>query len=62
MKDDSFKEFILDQLHDLDELEARSMFGGYGVYQGDISLASFSGAGSTLKPMQRAVLFTSRWA
>jgi DNA transformation protein len=33
MKSDSFKEFILDQLRDLDGLSTRSMFGGYGLYQ-----------------------------
>jgi DNA transformation protein len=33
MKDDSFKDFVLDQLSELDDLEARRMFGGYGVYQ-----------------------------
>ena len=32
-KDDSFKDFVLDQLTGLDDLEARRMFGGYGLYQ-----------------------------
>lgn len=36
MKDDSFKEFVLDQLHDLDRVTCRRMFGGYGLYQGKI--------------------------
>lgn len=36
MKDDSFKNFVLDQLEELPELECRSMFGGYGLYQGEI--------------------------
>ena len=31
--DDSFKDFVLDQLHGLDDVEARKMFGGYGFYQ-----------------------------
>jgi DNA transformation protein and related proteins len=31
-KDDSFKDFILDQLQELDDVEARGMFGGYGLY------------------------------
>ena len=35
-KDESFKDFILDQLRDLDSLEARRMFGGFGVYQDEI--------------------------
>lgn len=33
MKDDSFKDFVLDQLVPLDDIEARRMFGGYGLYQ-----------------------------
>ena len=32
-KDESFKDFVLDQLHDLDSVEARRMFGGFGLYQ-----------------------------
>ena len=32
-KDESFKDFVLDQLHELDDVEARRMFGGYGLYQ-----------------------------
>jgi TfoX/Sxy family transcriptional regulator of competence genes len=31
MKDDSFRDFVLDQLRDLDDVEARRMFGGYGL-------------------------------
>jgi DNA transformation protein len=33
VKDDSFKDFVLDQLRDLDDVAARRMFGGYGLYQ-----------------------------
>jgi DNA transformation protein len=33
MKDESFKDFVLDQLRDLDDVEARRMFGGFGLYQ-----------------------------
>jgi DNA transformation protein len=33
MKDDSFKDFVVDQLHELDNVEARRMFGGYGIYR-----------------------------
>jgi len=33
--DDSFKEFVLDQLSGLPELSARRMFGAYGLYAGD---------------------------
>ena len=32
-KDESFKDFILDQLSEIDSVEARRMFGGYGLYQ-----------------------------
>jgi DNA transformation protein and related proteins len=31
--DESFKDFVLDQLQELDDVEARRMFGGYGLYQ-----------------------------
>jgi DNA transformation protein len=33
MKNDSFKDFVLDQLAELDDIDARRMFGGYGLYQ-----------------------------
>jgi DNA transformation protein and related proteins len=33
IKDVSFKDFILDQLRELDDVEARRMFGGYGLYR-----------------------------
>lgn len=32
-KDDSFKDFILDQLREIDDVEARRMFGGFGLYR-----------------------------
>ncbi|HSK31572.1 MAG TPA: TfoX/Sxy family protein [Candidatus Limnocylindria bacterium] len=32
-KDDSFKDFVLDQLRELKGVEAARMFGGYGLYQ-----------------------------
>jgi DNA transformation protein len=32
-KDESFKDFVADQLHKLDDVEARRMFGGYGLYR-----------------------------
>jgi DNA transformation protein len=31
--DESFKDFVLDQLIGLDDVEARRMFGGFGFYQ-----------------------------
>jgi DNA transformation protein len=34
MADDSFKEFVLDQLSALPEVRARAMFGAHGLYQG----------------------------
>jgi DNA transformation protein len=34
MADDSFKEFVLDQLSALPELRARAMFGAHGLYSG----------------------------
>jgi DNA transformation protein len=35
MPDDSFKEFVLDQLAALPEVRARAMFGAHGIYQAD---------------------------
>lgn len=35
MGDDSFKEFVVDQLRALPDLRARAMFGGHGLYQAD---------------------------
>ena len=35
MADDSFKEFVLDQLHALPDLRAKAMFGAHGLYSGD---------------------------
>jgi len=32
-KDASFKDFVLDQLRQLEAVEARRMFGGFGLYQ-----------------------------
>ncbi len=35
-KDESFKDFVLDQLVGMDDVEARRMFGGFGLYQDEI--------------------------
>lgn len=35
MADDSFKEFVLDQLSALPDVRARAMFGAHGLYQGE---------------------------
>ena len=35
MPDNSFKEFVLDQLGALPELRARAMFGAHGIYSGE---------------------------
>ena len=32
-KDESFRDFILDQLQEIEGVEARRMFGGFGLYQ-----------------------------
>jgi DNA transformation protein len=34
MQSDSFKDFVLDQLHGLRGVTCRAMFGGYGLYRG----------------------------
>jgi DNA transformation protein len=33
MKQDSFKDFVLDQLGDLPGITCHAMFGGYGIYR-----------------------------
>jgi len=35
----SFKDFVVDQLSSLPELRAKAMFGGHGLYQGEIFFA-----------------------
>ncbi|MDD5139359.1 MAG: TfoX/Sxy family protein [Verrucomicrobiales bacterium] len=35
MPDDSFKEFVLDQLSALPDLRAKAMFGAHGLYSGE---------------------------
>ena len=35
MTDDSFKDFVLDQLSALADVRARAMFGAHGLYQGE---------------------------
>ena len=35
MPDDSFKEFVLDQLSALPDIRAKAMFGAHGLYQAD---------------------------
>ena len=35
MPDDSFKEFVLDQLGALPDVRAKAMFGAHGIYSGD---------------------------
>lgn len=36
MKQDSFKEFVLDQLGEMRSVACRAMFGGFGLYHHDI--------------------------
>jgi len=36
MKQDSFKEFVLDQLAGLEPVTCRAMFGGFGLYHHDV--------------------------
>ncbi len=43
MSSDSFMAFIQDQLHDLDGIHFLKMFGGFGIYQGDVFFAIVSG-------------------
>ena len=36
IKTDSFKDFVLDQLDGLRGVSCRAMFGGYGLYRGEV--------------------------
>ena len=36
MRDDSFRDFVLDQLHDLGQIDCWRMFGSYGLYHGGV--------------------------
>ena len=42
MKDDSFKDFVLDQLGELEDVDCRRMFGGYGLYHNGVFFAIIS--------------------
>ena len=42
MADDSFVEFVLDQLAGLGQLKCRAMFGGHGIYHRDVFFAIIS--------------------
>jgi len=39
MKDDSFKDFVLDRLETLGSVSCRAMFGGFGLYCGETFFA-----------------------
>jgi len=39
MKQDSLKDFVLDQLQGMEPITCRAMFGGYGIYHGDVFFA-----------------------
>ena len=41
MPNDSFKEFVLDQLSAVPELRAKAMFGGHGLYQAELFFGIF---------------------
>ncbi len=42
-RDESFKEFVLDQLRELEGVRARGMFGGFGLYAGTTFFGVVSG-------------------
>jgi DNA transformation protein len=49
MKDDSFRDFILDQLRDLRNVDCRNMFGGYGLYHAGVFFGIISSGKLYLK-------------
>jgi DNA transformation protein len=44
MPDESFKDFVLDQLHNLGDVDCRRMFGGYGLYENGVFFGIISQA------------------
>ncbi len=42
MADDSFKDFVIDQLEEVGDITVRKMFGGYGIYSAGIFFAVIS--------------------
>jgi hypothetical protein len=36
IKEDSYRDFVLDQLRSLEDVTCRAMFGGYGLYPIDL--------------------------
>ena len=42
-RDESFKDYVLDQLRELPGVTARGMFGGFGLYAGTIFFGIVSG-------------------
>ena len=53
MRDDSFRQFVLDQLRTLGEVRSRAMFGGYGLYQGERFFGIIHGGRLFLKTDER---------
>ena len=43
MRQDSFKDFVLDQLGELPDLVGKAMFGGHGLYVDDLFVALIAG-------------------
>jgi len=39
VNDNAFVDFVMDQLKDLGAVRSRSMFGGFGLYRGDVFFA-----------------------
>jgi DNA transformation protein and related proteins len=44
MRDDGFKDFVLEQLRELEDVDCRSMFGCYGLYLDERFFAILDGA------------------
>ena len=47
--DDSFYEFVIDQLAELRGLRSKAMFGGFGLYRGDVFFGILSKSGLYFK-------------
>ncbi|HKA34865.1 MAG TPA: TfoX/Sxy family protein, partial [Candidatus Binatia bacterium] len=42
-RDDSFADFIVDQLRDLPDIDCRAMFGAHGIYQDEVFFGIVAG-------------------
>lgn len=60
-RDDSFADFVIDQLRDLPDIDCRAMFGGHGIYQDEVFFGIVAGGRLYFKTnVQSAALYRRR--